>query len=48
MNKPKVVAEHRGTPLLSDGYLYYVPDGFGDFYFFRSLDEAINHIEGGE
>ncbi len=42
----KVVEEYRGIPIITDGNLYYVPDGFGDFFFFRSIDEAIAHIEG--
>lgn len=48
MAKAKVVCEWRGTPILTDGNLYYVPDGFGDFEFFRSEDEAIAHIEGAD
>lgn len=44
----KVVQEYRGTPILTDGNLYYVPDGFGDFFFFKSEDEAIAHIEGAD
>lgn len=46
MEKIKVVAEWRETPILFDGCRYYVEDGLGDIYFFNCIDDAIAHIEG--
>lgn len=42
----KFMREYRGIQILTDGYRYYVPDGFGDLFFFNSEDEAIAHIDG--
>ena len=44
----KVVGEWRNVPILYDGTWYYIPDGFGDFMFFKCEDDAIAYIEGGE
>lgn len=48
MSKYTVAMVHRGTPILTDGKCYFVDDGFGDFYIFTNIDDAIWQIEGGD
>ena len=48
MAKAKVIKEVNGTPIVTDGNLYYIPDGLGDFLFFGNLSAAEHYATTGE
>lgn len=47
MKKKTIATVWKGVSIFTDGDIYYIDDGFGDFYYFTNLDDAIAHIEGG-